>query len=45
MQIDLDRNLRQEFSLVVEVDADGGIIVMSAKVSDWNDGGTIGGMI
>lgn len=45
MQIDLDRNLRQEFSLVVEVDADGGIIVMSAKVSDWNDGGMIGGMI
>lgn len=42
MQVDLDRNLRQEFSLVVEVDASGGIIVSSAKVSDWVDGGTIG---
>ena len=42
MQIDLDKNLRQEFSLVVEVDASGGIIVSSAKVSDWVDGGTIG---
>ena len=42
MQIDLDKNLRQEFSLVVEVDANGGIIVSSAKVSDWVDGGTIG---
>lgn len=42
MQIDLDRNLRQEFSLVVEVDESGGIIVSSARVSDWIDGGTIG---
>ena len=42
MQIDLDKNLRQEFSLVVEVDANDGIIVSSARVSDWVDGGTIG---
>lgn len=45
MQIDLDENLRQEFSLVLEVDAGGGIIVSSATVSDWVDGGSIGGMI
>lgn len=45
MQIDLDENLRQEFSLVLEVDANGGVIVSSATVSDWIDGGAIGGMI
>ncbi|WP_304246254.1 FimB/Mfa2 family fimbrial subunit [Parabacteroides gordonii] len=45
MQIDLDENLRQEFSLVMEVDAAGGVIVSSATVSDWVDGGAIGGMI
>lgn len=45
MQIDLDENLRQEFNLVIEVDANGGIIVSSATVSDWVDGGSIGGMI
>ena len=45
MQIDLDENLRQEFSLVVEVDAGGGILVSSAVVSDWVDGGSIGGML
>lgn len=42
MQIDLDKNLRQEFSLVLEVDGSGGIIVSSATVRDWADGGTIG---
>ena len=42
MQIDLDKNLRQEFSLVVEVAPDGGIIVSSATVKDWIDGGSIG---
>lgn len=45
MQIDLNENLRQEFSLVLEVDAGGGVIVSSATVSDWIDGGAIGGMI
>lgn len=45
MQIDLDENLRQEFSLVVEVDENGGILVSSVTVSDWIDGGSIGGMI
>lgn len=45
MQIDLDENLRQEFSLVMEVDPAGGVIVSSATVSDWIDGGSIGGMI
>ena len=42
MQVDLDRNLRQEFSLVVEVDAGGGIVVLLARVSDWVEGGPIG---
>ena len=45
MQIDLDENLRQEFSLVMEVDAAGGVIVSSATVSVWVDGGAIGGML
>lgn len=45
MQINLDENLRQEFDLVVEVDPSGGIIVSSAVVMDWNDGGSIGGFI
>ena len=45
MQIDLDNNLRQEFDLVVEVDPSGGIIVSSAIVMDWNDGGNIGGFM
>lgn len=45
MQIDLDENLRQEFSLILEVDANGDVIVSSATTSDWIDGGAIGGMI
>lgn len=45
MQIDLDENLRQEFSLVIEIDASGGILVFSATVSDWVDGGAIGGLM
>lgn len=45
MQIDLDENLRQEFSLVIEVDESGGILVSSATVSDWIDGGSIGGIL
>jgi len=45
MQIDLDENLRQEFSLLIEVDESGGILVSSAIVSDWIDGGSIGGIL
>ena len=43
MQIDLDRNLGQEFDIVVEVNEDGSIQVFAAVVSDWIDGGTVGG--
>lgn len=43
MQIDLDQNLCQEFDIVVEVDEYGSIAVFSAVVSDWIDGGTVGG--
>lgn len=42
MQIGLSRNLRQEFDLVMEVQPDGTVIVSSAKVSDWQEGESIG---
>lgn len=43
MQINLDRNTRQEFDLVMEVHPDGAVIVSSVKVSDWQEGESIGG--
>lgn len=45
MQINLDENLRQDFDLVVEVDASGGILVSTAVVADWENGGNIGGFM
>lgn len=42
LNIDRDRNLRQEFHIVVEVQKDQ-IIVYPAILSDWENGGTIGG--
>lgn len=45
MQINLDRNTRQEFDLVMEVQPDGTVTVSFAKVSDWQEGESIGGGI
>ena len=45
MQITLDRNLRQEFDLVMEVQPDGTVIVSPARISDWQQGESIGGGI
>ena len=42
MSIPFTRNIRQEFSIVVTIDGDN-ISVSFAGVSDWEDGGTIGG--
>jgi hypothetical protein len=42
MQIDLDRNYRQEFNLLMVVDADGNVKVSSLLTGDWAEGGTIG---
>ena len=42
MQIDLDRNYRQEFNLLMVVDADGNVTVSALSAGDWIDGGTIG---
>jgi len=42
MNIDRDRNLRQEFHIVVEVQTDQ-ILVYPAIQSDWENGGVIGG--
>ena len=42
MSISFTRNIRQEFSIVITIDGDN-ISVSFAGVSDWEDGGTIGG--
>lgn len=42
MQINLDRNYRQEFNLLMVIDADGNIMVSSLSSGDWIEGGTIG---
>lgn len=42
MSVPLTRNIRQEFSIVITIDGDD-ISVSFAGVSDWEDGGTIGG--
>ena len=42
MSIPFTRNIRQEFSIVITIDGDN-ISVSFAGVSDWEDGGTIGG--
>lgn len=42
MNIDRDQNLRQEFHIVVEVQKDQ-IVVYPAILSDWENGGIIGG--
>lgn len=43
MQINLDRNIRQEFDLAMEVQPDGVVIVSPARISDWQEGESIGG--
>lgn len=43
MQINLDRNLRQEFDLMMEVQPDGTVIVSAARIYDWQQGESIGG--
>jgi len=43
-QIDLDRNLRQEFHIVVEIH-ENQILVFPAVISDWENGGIIGGQL
>lgn len=42
MQIDLDRNFRQEFNLLMVMDADGNVAVSALSAGDWAEGGTIG---
>ena len=42
MSISFSRNIRQEFSLLITIDGDD-ISVSFTGVSDWEDGGTIGG--
>lgn len=44
MDIELNKNLMQEFFIVVEIDGDN-VSVMPATISDWQDGGTIGGVV
>lgn len=42
MQVELDRNIRQEFDLQVIVGKDGNVNVSMAYVGDWIDGGVLG---
>ena len=42
MSVPLSRNIRQEFAITVRIDGDN-ISVLFTGVSDWEDGGTIGG--
>ena len=42
MSVPFTRNIRQEFSIIITIDGDN-ISVSFAGVSDWEDGGTIGG--
>lgn len=44
MDIELSKNLMQEFFIVVEIDGDK-VSVMPATISDWEDGGSIGGYV
>lgn len=37
----LDRNLRQEFAIIITIDGDN-ITVAPLEIADWNEGGTIG---
>lgn len=45
MQTNLDRNLQQEFDLMMEVQPDGTVVVSPARISDWQEGESIGGGI
>lgn len=42
MQIELSRNIRQEFDLLMVVDKDGNVNVSMAYIGDWIDGGILG---
>ena len=42
MSIPFSRNIRQEFSITLQIDGDK-ISVLFTGISDWEDGGTIGG--
>lgn len=42
MSIPFSRNIRQEFSITLQIDGDN-ISVLFTGISDWEDGGTIGG--
>lgn len=43
MGIELDTNLKQEFAIIVEIGEDDVIRVTPVVISDWNNGGEIGG--
>ena len=41
MKIDLDKSLRQEYELLLEVDGDRITVTMMTDIADWNEGGNL----